>query len=169
MGISLKAGEKIPLSLLLENRAIDRVVRARIYNEFGVEVSGSPVDVGHLADGLYFDNSFPMPNTANILVDYDVFDGPLFTNLSDDLFPDVERFDLDNLDTAIDQLISASRQTDLTGEITDLDQLRGEITDGEELSGEVIDDNDFEIIIKDQDGLTGVVDNDNDLSGEIDC
>ena len=74
MGIALKVGEKIPLFLLTENRVTNRVVRARVRDALGAEISGSPFTVPHLADGEYFNDSELMPNTPHLIVTYDVFD-----------------------------------------------------------------------------------------------
>lgn len=169
MSINLKAGEKIPLFLLLENRATDRVVRATVRNEFGVEISGSPKSVAHLSDGEYFDNALAMPNTGHIMVIYDVFDGPGFTNLSNDLFPEVERFDLDDLATAIEELKNAARQADLGAEITDNEILAGKIEDSDDLDAQVTDKNQLVGKIGDVDELKGQIDNDNDLIVNVDC
>jgi len=169
LGINLKAGDKIPLFLLTENRVTDRVVRARVRNEFAVEISGSPVTVAHLDDGEYFDDSLLMPNTSHIMVTYDVFDGPGFTNVSQDLLPDDERFDLDDLGTAIDELKNASRQADLEAEITDNDALSATVTDADELDAGVTDLDGLKATVGDVDELKGEVDNDSDLTGNIDC
>ncbi len=169
MGINLKAGEKIPLFLLTENRVTDRVVRARIRNELGAEISGSPKSVPHLSDGEYFDDTVLMPDTKSIIVAYDVFDGPGFTNLSQDLLPIDERFDLDELATAIDQLKTASRQADLTAKVNDTNTLKATITDDDEITAAVRDDDELKATVKDQDELKAKVDNDNELTGSVDC
>jgi len=120
MGINLAIGEKIPLFLLTESRVSGKVVRARIRDKDGAEITGSPVTVAHLADGEYFDDSIAMPNTAHIVVTYDVFDGPGFTNPTAGLLPAEERFD---------------SETFVAGEF-----LSGTIVDSEQLAGQIIEE-----------------------------
>jgi len=169
LGIALKAGERIPLFLLLENRATDRVVKATIKNAFAVEIVGSPVNVPHLAVGEHFDESLAMPNTKHIVVTYDVFDGPGFTNPSQDLLPEVERFDLDELATAVDQLLTAARQADLEGTVEDTDAVVATVEDTEGLDAEVTDTEKIEATVEDTETINAEVDNDNDLKGNIEC
>ncbi len=95
MGVNLKVGEKIPLFLIIETRLTGKVVRARVRDENGVDISGSPFTLPHLAEGEYLNNSVSMPNTAHLMVIYDVFDGPGFTNPTIGIPPVDERFDLD--------------------------------------------------------------------------
>jgi len=161
--VDLKLGEKIPLMLLTENRATDRVVRARIYDAVAVEIAGSPVNVAHLADGTYFDNSLAMPDTDHITVEYDVFDGPGFTNVSVDLLPDNERFDRDRLQEVVKM---ENKATDLVGVVEpdiilegviESDDLIGIIED-EDLAGAVAGDS--ELVAESEEG---------DLTGTVEC
>jgi len=169
MGIALKVGEKIPLFLLTENRVTDRVVRARIRNALGAEITGSPFTVPHLADGEYFDDSVLMPNTPSIIISYDVFDGPGFTNPSQDLLPEDERFDLDELGSAIDDLKNAARGQDLEAIISTDDNLEAVINEGDENLEAILSDNELEaVIIESSDELEAIIESDN-LEGEISC
>ena len=104
MGIALKAGEKIPLHLVLESRDTTKFVRATIRNEAGVEIGASPVAVAHLADGAYFDDSVSMPDTPNIMVRYEIYDDAFFTTPSGENLPSDERFDRDDLASLVDDI-----------------------------------------------------------------
>lgn len=111
MGINLKVGDKVPLFLTLESRQTNRFVRATLRNEMDVELSGSPVAMPHLSNGDYSaPMAIMMPDTDSILVKYDTFEDALFTILSDENKPTNERFDKDEITSAIDDLVNASRR-----------------------------------------------------------
>ena len=144
MGIALKLGQKIPLKALAQNRATGKVVRAIVKDATNVSIAGSPVTLPHVGDGVYFLDTLVMPNTPNISVEYDPFDGPGFTNPSTDILPTSERFEFDE-DFEGTRIFAGSEV--LTGNITsdtlegtvedDKENLSGEISDEEKLSGEL--------------------------------
>ncbi len=168
MGIALKVGEKIPLFLLTENRVTNRVVRARVLNAIGVEIVGSPFTLPHLADGEYFNDSELMPNTPSIIVSYDVFDGPGFTNKSSDLLPDDERFDLDEIGSAIDDLKQAARSGGLEAVISTDNELEATISGNNELEA-IVDTAPLEAVISGTSNELEAIIESTELEGEIKC
>ena len=169
MGISIKVGDPIPLRLLTENRVTDRFVRAIIRDSVGAEITGSPANVPHLANGFYSSDAINMPSTDHITVEYDVFDDAGFTTPSDDLFPDSERFDLDELGTAIDELLAAATKGDMVATVSDEDNLKAQVSDQDALSASVSDDDEIKAVVSDLDAIGAQVSDNESIGGSVDC
>lgn len=84
MGLTLKVGEKIPLSAQLPTGATDRYVRAILRENDGTEHGSSPVNLAHEGDGLYSDDSLDMPDKIFMTVCYKVYSDSGYVNLDDD-------------------------------------------------------------------------------------
>jgi len=169
MGVALKVGEKIPLFMGLEDEtATTKVVRARIFNAAGSQITGSPVTIAHVTLGEYFDESVLMVSTPSIWIKYTVFDGPGFTNPSPEFETlDDERFDLDDLGTAIDDLKLAARGKGLEATIEGTN-LEATISDNTSLEA-TIEEGDLEATISQGDsGLEATIEAAT-LEGEIEC
>ena len=162
MGIALKEFESIPLAILLEDRDTSKFVRATVRNATGAQISGSPFNVPHLSNGLYFSIAVGMPNTKNIIVEYDIFDDAGFT-IESDHEPDGERFDLDELASIIDAMIKA----DLKAEISDLSDLVAQISDTNVIKA-VITETDLSSKIDEDETLKADISDEN-LEGDIKC
>lgn len=78
----LKIGETVPISLQLFDGATNKYPRARLYKIDGTELSGSPVALSHIANGLYKNSAFSMPNENAVIVQYRVFNDAGFTTES---------------------------------------------------------------------------------------
>jgi len=172
MGVDLQLGEKIPLFLLLENREVDKVVKATIRKADGTEIPSSPVTVPHLANGEYFLDSLVMPNSQSIMVIYDVFDGPGFTNPSD-IFPVDERFGFEEgfdgtqIFAGSDILTGQIESETLTGVVAEATEtLSGVINDQENISGEITDDVLAGTLEDDKDTISGKI-NEDTLDGVL--
>jgi len=71
MGIPL--GGVIPIQLQLSRGETNRFPLAHVYDASGSEISGSPVALVHLANGLYRNTSLTMPSTAFVMAQYLVY------------------------------------------------------------------------------------------------
>ena len=169
MGINLKVGEKIPLALLLENRATDRFVRAIVRDDVGAQMAGSPFNVPRVSNGWHYDISVGMPDSAYLTVEYDVFDDAPFTTASTDLLPAHERFDRDDLASAIDILIAASREGTIKGTVLDADDILAKVSDDDAISATVQDDDALKAKVSDDDQISGTVEDDTSMTGQVDC
>jgi hypothetical protein len=69
----MQVGAKIPLYLQLSTYATDKYVRAVLRDANNNELSGSPVNLTHLGDGLYRYGSFTFPNSSFITVQYIIY------------------------------------------------------------------------------------------------
>ena len=165
MSGSLKVGDFIPLSLLTENRATDRFVRARVKNSSGIEISGSPFNVPHLNDGAYWRYDVTMPDVDWVVVEYDVFEDAGFTEPSDDLLPVEEKFQKAELSSALDDIKAVVSQANMTGEVELDNTLSGELLN-DEVSGSIAENPELEGEVQ-VDELTGFVDSGTELIGTI--
>jgi len=164
MGINLEAGDNIPLRMLLEDRATDKFIRARVRDDVGAEISGSPFSVAHLSDGFYADStSATMPDKPHITVEYDVFDDALFTTSSIHE-PDGERFDIDELASLVDQ-IENIRGVDIVGTILEDQVIMGSVKE-EKIIGTIIED-DLDGTVSEK-GITGEVTK-QIITGTVEC
>ena len=75
----IKLGEILPLALQLFDGDTAKYPRARLFKADGTELSGSPVALTHVANGLYKNSALTMPNENVVLVQYRVFNDSGFT------------------------------------------------------------------------------------------
>ena len=80
--ISIPPGEPIRLSVILWDRDTTKFVQARIFNDAGVELAGSPMAVAHVASGLYDEPNGPTMPTTPVRVIANAYDDAGFTVLS---------------------------------------------------------------------------------------
>ena len=66
MGESVKAGQKIPLSLQLSDEVTDAFVQAELFDENKVPITPAFVELVHDNQGHYVDNSVSFPATERI-------------------------------------------------------------------------------------------------------
>lgn len=175
-----KLGETIPLSVQLHDGAIDKYCRAIVRDSDGTALAGSPVTLTHISNGKYEDNTLVMPNKRYVSVTYEVYEDALFTTLSDEHTHAVDLFELEVLDqnlidlleelkTLLEQILNAGISVvgaNVTGFVSDTDDMGAEIHDTDEVDGEVSDD-DEATAIADDDDLTGQVVDVDDIEGNI--
>lgn len=114
---------KFLLILQLFDRNTTRFVQARIYNSYdGAEISGSPVNLTHVENGLYKDASLTAPDIAKAIAVYSVY--------SDDEYEVLD----DNYET-IEETITIVEPTGGGGTIED--QIIGEVDVENQMLGEV--------------------------------
>lgn len=84
MGITVKPGDSLPLSLLLFDGDEGKFPSAHVYKEDFTPVAGSPFPLSHLAHGLYKNTSAQAPASAKVLTAvYVVYDNPERTQVSE--------------------------------------------------------------------------------------
>jgi hypothetical protein len=90
--MNLNIGAKIPLSLQLYDGAVGKFIRARLYNQAGTQIAGSPVALTHVAGGLYINAALVMPACDFLVAAYKVYDDSGFTTLSGDYTEASDKF-----------------------------------------------------------------------------
>jgi hypothetical protein len=75
----IAVGSPILLSLQLWNNAIDKFVRAFLKNPDGSPYSTPQIDLTHVGNGLYINNSLIMPNIQAIFATFIVYEDSGFT------------------------------------------------------------------------------------------
>ena len=154
MGAALE-GEKIRLELILWDGSETKYPRARLFDRAGLELTGSPVSLVHLDDGLYVNEDITMPD-EDVTVLYRVFDDMAFTTVSDDHADSCELISL---------VIANQEITDKLDQIIDLiNKLRGDAD--EFIQGQIGDDLDLiGKIAEETKSLIGSLSRDEDLIG----
>lgn len=72
-------GYPIDLAIRLKGLATNKFVRATVFADDLLEISGSPVLLDHLSGGLYVDSSLIWPDSRSLFVNFDAFDDAGFT------------------------------------------------------------------------------------------
>lgn len=80
---SVRVGAKLPVALQLPDGATDKYVRAWAYGADGTLVQG-PVNLGHVATGLYLTREVSMPDQEFVAVQYRVYEDSAYQSLSVD-------------------------------------------------------------------------------------
>lgn len=159
-----KIGDPLRLRNSIDNGRTDRFVRAFLSSVLGAPIA--TLDLPHLANGVYGENAYAMPNADQIFVKYRVYKDALFTILDKQYS---EGFDLYEKEVLVpvqfpdDSVIGIIDSTpEVSGVVTDSEVL-GVISDTS-LSGNV-DDDEAVGVIGDSD-VSGSVDED-EVSGTI--
>jgi len=165
-----EVGEKLPIALKLFDDFIGAKVRARIFDETGAEITGSPFTLSHLTTGLYTIGTVLMPDRPFITVIYEVFIDAAFT-IKDIRYLDATACFTKDVDLAdeVDQLINAARSVDLNAEINDTEALVATVEDTEVLDATIKDPKEIVAKVSDIDQLKAEIDDDNSLTGNVDC
>lgn len=79
--MDLIIGQEVPLTLQLNDGATTKYPRAKVFDDAGTELTGSPVTLTHVASGLYKASSFVMPNKSFIIAQYLVYSDSGHTTL----------------------------------------------------------------------------------------
>ena len=94
MSSSLGLAQPIPCYSQLFDYADDKFVRAVVRDGSGAQISGSPVDLTLVANGLYRNVSLVMPQTAQVSVQYFVYSDSGYTILDQSYAGEVDVFTL---------------------------------------------------------------------------
>lgn len=116
MSSAVTKTNKIPTALSLWDGDTTKFPRAFLFDNTGATLSGSPVDLAHVINGGYKDDSLAMPDVPYVVVIYVVFDNILHTIKSArhtnaiDIFSihDMNQ-DLTNLENLINNLLNQAR------------------------------------------------------------
>ena len=173
MANRVKIGQPIPLSLQLGDDDETLFPQAVLRDPAGSVVA--TVDLPHLAGGLYYDESEPMPAQDRIFAQYKVYSNAGHTQ-EDPIHCDtiMEVFERDLVGEKVDSISTAlqafSGNLDfLTGTIDDgIGELIGTIDDNEYLSGKIEDDGSLSGVIE-ENLLVGQLYDEGQLTGVIEC
>lgn len=94
MSSSLGLAQPIPCYSQLFDYADDKFVRAVVRDGAGDELSGSPVDLELVANGLYRNVDLVMPQTAQVSVQYFVYSDAGYTVLDESYAGEIDIFTL---------------------------------------------------------------------------
>lgn len=160
----VKVGDPIQLNLQLEDGATNKFPQAILRNQSGVLLSGSPVSLTHVGDGLYQNDSIAMPNTQEVTATYKVYDDAGHTVLSQFYSIELDVFGKDNAS----ELVSNLKQLagDLTGELNDYGAVEAFLDDTGGVLGDIDDSGSLEGHIEEFE-LTGILVNDGELIGAV--
>jgi len=168
-----KLGDPIELSHQLGNDDIGLFPQVTLIDAAGVELPGSPVDLPHLTDGLYEDDSLNYPATRQVRALFRTFKTAAHTKLA--------RKHCNTIMVTFKRDFVAEQMDLLLAEAFPGQELEGFIEDGGELAGTVLDDgvllegsieDDGQLIgtIEDDEALEGFIKDDNQgLEGSIEC
>jgi hypothetical protein len=111
-------GAAIQLNLQLFDGATDKYVRAYLKDASGNNLAASPVNLAHVGNGLYSDDSVLMPDTAQVTATYRVFTDSGYSSASADHSDALDVFEKTTEATAtatvnLDQELSGIIETDL--------------------------------------------------------
>lgn len=137
----VKPGDPIPLSLQLYDGHTGKHCIAFLYDSNDIELGASPVNLAHLENGLYLNDSVAMPyNINHVKAVYRVFDDIGHTMVSEYHSDAIDVFEIGDLTatgiapTEVDGIVDGSEM--VTGEI-EAKEVTGEIELGSELVAEV--------------------------------
>lgn len=117
MTITVKPGEKLPLSLLLFDGDETKYPSAYLYGEDFAPVSGSPFPLTHLAHGLYKNNAVTATGAQKLLTAvYVVFSDPARSQISETYTRSEDKFLVQDLDQYT-QKMSTTLSADGTQEV----------------------------------------------------
>jgi len=119
MGIVVKPGESLPLSLLLFDGNEGKFPSAHVYKEDFTPLAGSPFPLSHLAHGLYKNTSVVAPTDARLLTAvYVVYDNPERTSVSETHTRSEDKFTVQDIaPTQYLQKMSTTLRADGTQEV----------------------------------------------------
>lgn len=128
-----KVGDSLILSLILEDGVTNKFPRAYAYDASGSAISGSPVDLAHVANGLYRDTSLLMPNTQAVSCVFKVFSDSGHTTLDASYSQELDTFFREDPSLTIGTVVSGS--LDLMGTVEELDDLEGQLQTNDDVAG----------------------------------
>jgi len=131
--LSIRSGDKIPLTLQINEGITDKYVQAILTDPVGDPLVGSPVALPHLSDGLYTDKSITMPGLTYVTAQYKVFNDVGFLDQADEFGIPLDVFLRRGLD------LVESKDASLAGEVSAM-ELTGTLTEITEISKETSND-----------------------------
>jgi hypothetical protein len=162
----VKVGDQIQLNLQLEDGATDKYPRAYLRDQFGYPLPESPVDLTHIGDGLYSDDSVYMPNTQEVTATFKVFDDLARTILSPFYSIEMDVFAKDQSASLIAALLGQNLPGDIDGLVDDSGALAAFMEDSGAIFG-VIDDSGSIYGFIEEWELTGILVDDGELYGQL--
>lgn len=125
----VKAGNPINLNLQIDDGSTDKYVRAYLKDSNGDDLPESPVDLQHVGNGLYSDDSVTMPGYDEVTATYKVFSDSGYTTLDTEYTHGFDVFQKHIAGFENEQQI-------VTGEISS-DEIFGEVSSDDSLSGDM--------------------------------
>lgn len=132
-----KVDETLNLRLSLSDSEENKFVRAYITDQGGDPID--ELDLSHLANGVYGENAFLMPDLRQIDVKYKVFRDSGFS-IEDPIYPnafDIVRKQPDAEEVNVDVTVLENPKTDLIGTVQDSEDVAGSIQESDTASGTV--------------------------------
>lgn len=152
-GFIRQVGKPMRLNSTLTNGQTDLFVRATLRDQNGDLLSPSTQNVPHKSAGFYLDITKLMPDLPNVFVKYKVFRDAAFLIEACEFPERTDIFKRDELQDAIDDLLSASRKADLDVEIKDQDDLDVEISDNGGIDVKIQDTDAIDVEVDDTDAI----------------
>lgn len=81
--MNLPVGSTIPIAIQLIDNATDKYIRAHVRDNDDNEISGSPVNLTHISNGLYTNYDLIFPEVPFVTVQYIVYDDSGYTIISE--------------------------------------------------------------------------------------
>lgn len=130
--MDLLLGQEVPLALQLSNGATNKYPQARMFDDSGAELSGSPVTLTHVGSGLYKAANFVMPAKPFIVAQYLVYSDAGHTTLDADYPIASDAFallDISTLDNPRAALFGSLENSPVIVGALSASQLYGEVED----------------------------------------
>lgn len=160
VGVSIRAGDPVPIHLKLDDRNESKFGQALVYDEGNTLLT--TLVLAHVNDGLYLPSTpYLMPGNVSIKVDYRVFND---VGLTDE--DTTYRVDLDVF-TKQNTIPGLQETTDFTATFAADDSLTATVEKEGELVATFEDDDLSLTVSPDSDFLVEI--NDDTLTGEIKC
>jgi len=114
--IPVKLGDQIPLNINETNLDSTKVIKATLFDlkDLSLLPGVFPIIVAHVANGIYFDNSFEFPDgVSQVYAEYLIFDANGTTPNTTGAQNAHDIFALDDLGGAVDAILAASISSDI--------------------------------------------------------
>lgn len=139
-----------------------KYVRAYLWDNGGNPLSPPTVDLSHIGDGIFTDTTVLMPNKAQVIAKFKVYDDAAYSVLNDCEydFPS-ETFELSKFDPALIQPVNAAvfgviETENIEGRVYQEDVVLGEL-EAESIESESIEEQSVEGQIEQTDNIEGVL------------
>lgn len=123
-----RVGEAIRINLQLFDGATGKYPRAFVYKPNGSQVTGSPVALAHVANGLYENAALVMPDEVEVRAVIKVYNDALFSTLSSthsDALEVYQREDEGSVNGSADLIGTIQTEDDLVGQLQTNDDASG--------------------------------------------
>lgn len=171
----VKAGQAIKLNLQLSDEDASAFPQAELIDETGSPIAGSPVNLSHVSNGLYTDDSISMPAVEVVYAQYKTFIDSGYTQRHpvhcDTLLDVFERdFNGEKIDQIANNITANEGVLDfISGLVEDEGELQGQLLDDGQLFGTLEDEMALVGVIVEPEVLVGTLYSSDEISGMIDC